>query len=232
MRIFMVGSLIIRSYLTGFLAACIVGPVFTLVLYRTVTQGLSAGIASAVGMATADGIFFFLAAMSGVSSGQLCFSKIKMFETVGGPLMVVFGLWTLLRKTGKPSEVSAPGRSAFAWQMFSSMFLTLANPLTILFFCAVARQVFPEMMILTLPEIIFSSVCLSMGSFSLLTVTMLVLRRQSSIDPESMMTFFKTLSGLGLLLTGCLLSFGHWASVRNWQDKEIVASSAPLSNQQ
>lgn len=215
----MIGSLVMRSYLTGFLAACIVGPVFTLVLYRTVTQGLPAGLASAVGMATADGIFFFLAAMSGVSCGQQWFSKIKTFELVGGPLMIAFGLWTLLRKTGKPSEVSTPRRSAFIWQALSAMLLTLANPLTILFFGAVATQVFPEIAVLPVPQIIFSSICLSFGSFSLLTITMLLLCRQNSIDPENMMKFFKTLSGLGLLLTGCLLSFGHWASVRDWRNK-------------
>jgi len=226
----MMSSLILRSYLTGFFAACVIGPVFTLILYRTVTSGVAAGLASAVGMSTADGVFFFLAAISGISYGQQWFGRIRAIEIVGGPLMIFFGLWTLLKKSQLPSNTKVGGRTAFFWQTVSALLLTLANPLTILFFGAVATQIFPEMATFSLLRIILASICLSLGSFSLLTVTIIILRKQSSIEPESLIRFFKTLSGLGLLLTGSLLSFGQWASIHNWQGNNASPSNnVPIS---
>lgn len=209
-----VGGLILRSFCTGFLAACIVGPVFTLILYRTITQGLLAGLISALGMAIADGILFFVAAMSGLTkSSQFC-SSMKTFELFGGPLMVLFGLFILLKKGNSvSSELKISKNTTFFWQPLSTLVLTLANPLTIIFFGAIVSQVFPEIASLSTFQTILSSLFLSAGSFSLLSITVVLLWKQNSIDPDKMMHFFKSLSGLGLLLTGCLLIFSRWESI-------------------
>jgi threonine/homoserine/homoserine lactone efflux protein len=209
-----VGGLILRSFCTGFLAACIVGPVFTLILYRTITQGLLSGLTSALGMAMADGIFFFIAAMSGLTASSQWSTSMKTFELFGGPLMIFFGLFILFKKGNSVSSGSQISKNTtFFWQPLSTLVLTLANPLTIIFFGAIAAQVFPEIASLSVLQIILSSLFLSAGSFSLLTITVLLLWKQSSIDPDKMMRFFKNLSGLGLLLTGCLLIFSRWGSI-------------------
>lgn len=208
-------SLIGRSFCTGFLAACIVGPIFTLILYRTTTQGLRSGLASAAGMAIADGIFFFIAAMSGISTGRNWIDYIRTFEIVGGPLMVAFGFWTLLKQTQHHYEIIGGGsNSQLIWQTLTAMMLTLSNPLTILFFGAISRQVFPEMVCLSVLQISVASIFLSAGSFSLLTSAIFLIRRQKSINPVNMINFFKTISGLGLILTGSLLCFSHWIAIK------------------
>lgn len=209
--IYSINNLVVRSFFTGFFAACIVGPVFTLVLYRTITQGLAAGLVSASGMAIADGIFFFLATASGLSSSGSSFllNNIKAFETVGGPLMITFGVWTLF-KPSEPQDEEVKVRLNYSWLVMSSMFLTLSNPLTIIFFGAIAAQLFPDMATLSIYKIGFSSISLALGSFSLLSSAIFFIKRQKHLNPEGMIHFLRTLSGIGLLLTGCLLTFQLW----------------------
>ncbi len=210
----MINNLIFRSFFTGFFAACIVGPVFTLVLYRTITQGLKAGLASASGMAIADGIFFFLATVSGLSTGGMpsLLTQIKAFEVVGGPLMIAFGFWTLLKPSETQNSDEVATRPNYSWLIISSMFLTLSNPLTLLFFGTIASQIFPDIASLSIYSTILCSLCLSVGSLTLLSSAILFIRRQKNINPDAMIKFFKTLSGIGLILTGGLLTFEHWAS--------------------
>lgn len=203
-------SFILRSFFTGFFAACLVGPVFILVLYRSLTGGLKSGIVSALGTALADGIYFFIAAFGSIG-GLSWIQNLKAFETVGGPLMITFGLWTLLRRNTPHSEAATVFGPALIWQALSTMLLTFSNPLTLIFFGSIANYVFPELQYLSFSQVFLASIFLSLGSLTLLLSTMFFTRWQQKITPESLVYFFKTFSGTTLLLTGCFLTLKYWA---------------------
>lgn len=206
--------IILKAFLTGFCAACLVGPIFTLILYRTVTGGVKIGLFSALGMALADGIFFSLSVFSGLSHKSFLLNQMHALEMVGGPLMITFGLWTLLRRGVVQEKNNLPKNDSFFWQIISVVLLTMSNPLTLLFFGTVAGQFFPELSLASFGEIIIVSSFLSLGSFTLVSSAIAITIWQKKISPENLVNFFKILSGTGLLLTGSILTLKSWHPIK------------------
>lgn len=206
----MMAEILLKAFFTGFFAACLVGPVFILVLYRAVTGGIRNGVVSAIGTACADATYFFIASLGVFSSNKLLMTHIQAFETVGGPLMVSFGLWTLLRRNSSQSENYISFGPALIWQAASTMLLTFSNPLSLIFFGSVARKFFPEIASFSYLKTISLSIILGLGSFTLLFSAILITRWQKTVTPEKLVYFLKTFSGITLLLTGSFLSIKYW----------------------
>ena len=121
----------------GFVLAAIVGPMWVLCFRRTLEEGASAGIASGLGVAVADGVYGAIAAfgLTAISGFLLAHSFWIGLAGVG------FLGWLGIRALAAPpvdlagTPNGAPARSlgaAFA----STLTLTLANPPTILAFTA------------------------------------------------------------------------------------------------
>lgn len=129
--------MLLKGLLFGFVLAAVVGPMWVLCLRRTLEHGSAAGLASGLGIATADSLYGAIAAfgLTAISSFLLAHS---FWIGLGG---VAFLAWlggrALLEKpmdlaTG--SQAPAPGSLAAAFA--STLSLTLANPPTILAFTA------------------------------------------------------------------------------------------------
>ena len=54
--------MLVKGLFFGFVLAAVVGPMWVLCLRRTIEQGSAAGIASGLGIATADGLYGAIAA--------------------------------------------------------------------------------------------------------------------------------------------------------------------------
>ncbi len=131
-------SLLARGFALGFLIAASPGPIFFLCLRRTLLRGWLAGVASGLGVATADAFYaalavFGIAAVSAVLAGGA-----KWLALVGGAALIGIGLRTLREKPGEVEASPPTSGRGLAWAYASTLGLTIANPATIVSFAALA----------------------------------------------------------------------------------------------
>lgn len=131
-------SALARGLLIGVIVAAPVGPMALLAIRRTLERGWSSGLASGLGIATADGAYaavaaFGLAAISGFLLGQA-----RLVQIAGGLLIVIMALRALLEARRPTTTVSsAPDARGLGSAYATCLGLTLANPPTILSFAAI-----------------------------------------------------------------------------------------------
>ncbi|HEX5240187.1 MAG TPA: LysE family transporter [Candidatus Limnocylindrales bacterium] len=129
-------GLAIRGVVVGFTIAAAVGPISLLTIRRTITHGRGYGLASGLGVATADATYAGIAAFGLTAISNLLVSGRVPLAFIGGGIIVLIGLRTM---TQRPSSVTAstderPGLAAAYASIYA---LTMTNPLTILAFAAV-----------------------------------------------------------------------------------------------
>jgi threonine/homoserine/homoserine lactone efflux protein len=131
-------GLFLRGSLLGFSIAAAVGPIALLTIRRTLAAGWSTGLASGLGVATADGLYGAVAAFGITAVSEPLVSLARPLGMVGGLALVVIGT-----RTATSTPVTAVGTTGGAsarglvGAYVSVLALTLANPMTILLFAAV-----------------------------------------------------------------------------------------------
>lgn len=137
----------LRGLALGFAIAAPVGPIGVLVIHRTLAGGRLAGLVSGLGAATADGIYGFVAGFGLTVISMFLISQQGWIRLLGGLFLFYLGAKTLRApvaerpgtgfETAQASTQPAATRSGLLGDYASTLALTLANPLTILFFAAV-----------------------------------------------------------------------------------------------
>jgi threonine/homoserine/homoserine lactone efflux protein len=128
-------NFLFKGLLIGFSIAAPVGPIGVLCIRRSLAEGRQVGLATGLGAAAADAAYgavasFGLTAISGFLVGRRIW-----LEFLGGLFLCYLGLRTF---TGKPASQTAQARGGGLVSAYlSTLFLTLANPMTILSFVAV-----------------------------------------------------------------------------------------------
>jgi len=131
------------GFLVGFLIAVSPGPIFFLILRRTLARGWHSGLISGLGVATGDAIYAALAAFGVTVVSNFLIGQRRWIGLVGGGALILIGLRTLVgRQTPHPDpprqrgrEMRKDGSPAGVWATMVA--LTLSNPPTILSFSAV-----------------------------------------------------------------------------------------------
>jgi len=125
----------IKGMIIGFSIAAPVGPIGVLCIQRTIVYGRTSGLITGFGAATADGIYgsvaaFGLTIISGFLIGQQFW-----FKLIGGAFLLYLGIKTFL---SRPAEKAAPAKhKGLISDYFSTVFLALTSPATILCFIAI-----------------------------------------------------------------------------------------------
>jgi threonine/homoserine/homoserine lactone efflux protein len=126
---------LLKGLIIGLSIAVPVGPIGILCIRRTLTQGRLVGFLSGLGAATADA---FYGAVAGFGLTFLCnflAGQQTGLRLIGGVILCYLGIRTFL---SKPVEQGASVEESSLWGAYlSTFFLTLTNPMTILFFAAV-----------------------------------------------------------------------------------------------
>jgi threonine/homoserine/homoserine lactone efflux protein len=131
-------SLLLRGFLLGFAVAASPGPIFFLCVRRTLTQGRLAGLASGLGVATADG-FYAAIATFGVAALTTAFvAGRRPLAVVGGAVLVLLGARILMERRQRMEAAPAVTPRSLAWAYVSTLGLTITNPATIISFAALA----------------------------------------------------------------------------------------------
>jgi threonine/homoserine/homoserine lactone efflux protein len=128
-------GLFIQGIIIGLTLAVPVGPLSLICIHRTIANGRFHGIVSGLGIATADSfyaavVFFGLTAVSGLIIGHQ-----SLFRLMAGIVLIVIGIRVFL---SIPAAVSpGDGQEPYLRDYLSMLAITIANPLTIIFFITI-----------------------------------------------------------------------------------------------
>lgn len=124
-----------RGLILGLSIAAAVGPMAILCIRRTLTQGQPDGLATGLGIATADGWYALVAALGLTVVSDVLVGHRTVLQIIGGLLLCYLGAHTML---SSPALRAATAGARKLWGAYASAAaLTLANPTTILSFVAV-----------------------------------------------------------------------------------------------
>jgi putative LysE/RhtB family amino acid efflux pump len=144
---------LLLGFLVGFPIAVSPGPIFFLVLRRTLARGWRSGLVSGLGVATGDATYAALAAFGVAAVTALLIAERRWIGLVGGIAIALIGTLALKhphpalpRKRGRVEDLTTPQAGEGKMQernlragrdYFSMLALTLSNPSTIISFTAV-----------------------------------------------------------------------------------------------
>lgn len=128
-------ALAVRGFVLGFTIAAAVGPISLLVIRRTLAEGRIVGLASGLGVATADGIYGAIAAFGLGAVTQVLVNARPVLGLVGGAFLLWLA-WSTARATPHDPASTPQRRGGLAGAYLSILGLTLTNPMTILSFAA------------------------------------------------------------------------------------------------
>jgi threonine/homoserine/homoserine lactone efflux protein len=126
---------LIKGLIIGLSISVPVGPIGVLCIRRTLAQGRMAGLLSGLGAATADALYGAIAGLGLTFLVNFIVGKQVWLFLIGGGLLLILGAKIFFSKPAQQG-VSAEG-SSYRNAYLSTFFLTLTNPMTILFFTAV-----------------------------------------------------------------------------------------------
>jgi threonine/homoserine/homoserine lactone efflux protein len=124
-----------KGLVIGFSIAAPVGPIGILCIRRSLSDGRQVGLATGLGAATADAMYGCVAGFGLTAISSFLVGQRFWLGLVGGVFLCYLGVRTLLsRPAEEAAEVAGNGPLA---AYLSTLFLTLANPMTIMSFVAV-----------------------------------------------------------------------------------------------
>lgn len=131
----MESELFIKGFIIGFSIAAPVGPIGILCIQRTLSEGNIQGMVTGLGAATADAIYGFIAAFGLTFISNFLVEQSFWFRLIGGFFLCYLGIKAFLSKPQDPA-LSLGNRTILS-AYGTTFFLTLTNPMTILFFAGV-----------------------------------------------------------------------------------------------
>jgi len=190
-------KIIAQGLLLGFSIAAPVGPVGVLCIRRSMVGGFRSGLASGLGAASADAIYGTIAAAGLTLIADFLISRQFWLGLLGGAFLFYLGIKTITSKT--VFEAVKEEKTSVAGDYFSTLLLTLSNPMTIFSFAAI----FSGMSAQALPVFRFSAFLLVLGVFLGSASWWLILSGsvgllRSRVTP-SILTWVNRVSGLVIL---------------------------------
>jgi threonine/homoserine/homoserine lactone efflux protein len=130
----MVAAMLLKGVALGIAVAAPVGPIGLLCVQRALRQGRLAGLASGLGVATADALYAAGAGFTMAALSAFMVEHRTPLQLIGGLVFIGLGLRSLsTRSERRPAAVRSGGLAA---AYTSTLLLTLANPQTALSFIA------------------------------------------------------------------------------------------------
>ncbi|MEI7556214.1 LysE family transporter [Candidatus Chlorohelix sp.] len=125
----------LRGLLIGFSIAASVGPIWVLVMRRTLAYGSLPGLVSGMGVATADGLYGAIGGFGLTFVSSLLVEQSLWLRLIGGGFMCYLGI-----KIGLSAPVAREAKDSggkLSRLYISTFLLTLTNPMTIISFAVI-----------------------------------------------------------------------------------------------
>lgn len=130
----MKGLIFLEGFIVGLVLCAPVGPIGLLCIRRALAYGRIAGVVSLLGAATVDGLYCSVAGLGITFVANFLREEQLLIREFGGFVLILVGLKIFFTEP-KEKKNSAEVRGLLHW-FWSTMLLTLANPMTILVFTA------------------------------------------------------------------------------------------------
>jgi threonine/homoserine/homoserine lactone efflux protein len=128
-------NFLLRGIIIGFSIAAPVGPIGVLCIRRTLASGRASGFISGLGAATADAIYGCIAGFGLTFISSILIDQQIWLRVIGGVFLCYLGFKVFSSKPGENSVSTQENGLSGAY--FSTLFLTITNPITILSFGAI-----------------------------------------------------------------------------------------------
>lgn len=130
------------AILAGLAIAAPVGPIGIICIKRTLDFGFARGFASGLGAAMADGCYGLIAAVSMTSALAIISPHANLMNICAAILLFKIGIDTFRSIPTEASEAAVENeKKGLLAAFFSTLFLTMLNPMTIMSFIAVFAAV-------------------------------------------------------------------------------------------
>jgi threonine/homoserine/homoserine lactone efflux protein len=128
---------LLKGLAIGFSVAAPIGPIGVLCIRRTLAGGFVTGMTSGFGAATADAVYGCVAAFGLTAVASFLVGQRLVLGIAGGIFLLFLGYRIFISKPAEGS-VEADAKTPEALKSFvSTFFLTITNPMPILFFIAI-----------------------------------------------------------------------------------------------
>jgi len=128
-------GLFIKGFIIGFSIAAPVGPIGILCIQRTLSGGNVQGLVTGLGAASADALYGFVAAFGLTFISNVLVDQSIWLRLIGGLFLCYLGIRAFLKKPREQTLSVANDTRLSAYG--TTFFLTLTNPMTILFFAGI-----------------------------------------------------------------------------------------------
>jgi threonine/homoserine/homoserine lactone efflux protein len=183
----------------GLCVAVPFGPIGLMCVQRTLAFGIRIGIASGMGAATTHGIFSGLATVGATALAQMTHSLHTPLRVVGGIVLVLMGLRTILVSTS--AAHGARCGDLFA-AYTSTLLIAAANPMTMLPYLGVALETGHPLII---DRALATPIGVTLGSASWCLVLAIGTNTMFRGVHQAALDWFNRLAGILLMVLGVSL---------------------------
>jgi len=125
-----------KGLILGFSVAAPVGPIGVLCINRTINKNFAAGFVSGLGAATADLIYGLIAGLGLAAISTFLIDQKMWIQFIGLVFLIYLGIKTIIKKDNDIEFKSVVDKGLLK-DYFSTLILTITNPMTVLFFITV-----------------------------------------------------------------------------------------------
>ncbi len=131
----MTTTFLLKGLIIGFSIAMAIGPIALLCISKTIERGRFSGLSIGLGAATADGIYGLITGFGLTFITSFLTEHNLWIRLIGGILLLYLGARIFLSKpVSKKAHIKESG---LLLSYFTTLFLTLTSPMTILIFMAI-----------------------------------------------------------------------------------------------
>jgi threonine/homoserine/homoserine lactone efflux protein len=125
----------LQGIIIGLTIAVPIGPISLICIHRSITYGRLHGIISGLGVATADSFYAAVAVFGLTAISGIIITRQVLFRVIASLVLIAVGIRVFL---SAPSEPGGNGEhESYPKDYFSTLAITIANPLTIIFFITI-----------------------------------------------------------------------------------------------
>ncbi|KKQ48781.1 MAG: Translocator protein, LysE family [candidate division TM6 bacterium GW2011_GWF2_38_10] len=199
-------NLYLKCFFIGLSVASAVGPIFVLTFNNAVWYGFSRGFATALGASLGDGLLFFLGLLGVLRLLGEYQSTLLVLDLLGGILLIALAL-----RSFKGRQKYIEGGDLMQLDPISlltkSFFLTIANPLTVLFFMFIGVRILPSgIHMVPFRQLVFGSFFAFLGSLSILSSVSLIASHLGNAINQRTLKIVSYVTGTIFLLIGIYFS--------------------------
>jgi threonine/homoserine/homoserine lactone efflux protein len=127
-------TFLVRGLVIGFTIAAAVGPISLLTIRRTIAHGRVYGLASGLGVASADASYGAVAAFGLTAVTSILVGVRTALALIGGAFLIWLAVRTIRTRPASGAAADPDDRPGLAAAFLSIYGLTMTNPMTILSF--------------------------------------------------------------------------------------------------